>query len=68
MFHDLLGIYDGHVARFAKRFADVRAHMVAGMAQYASEVRSREFPAPEHFYSIDEDELARFREAFDAGV
>jgi 3-methyl-2-oxobutanoate hydroxymethyltransferase len=64
VFHDLLGIYDGHVARFAKRFADVRAHMVAGLAQYAGEVRSREFPAPEHFYSIDEDELARFREAF----
>src|ERR1700744_613852 len=32
VFHDLLGIYDGHVARFAKRFADVRAYMVAGGA------------------------------------
>jgi 3-methyl-2-oxobutanoate hydroxymethyltransferase len=60
VFHDLLGIYDGHVARFAKRFADVRSHMVAGLAQYTSEVRNREFPAPEHFYSIDEAELARF--------
>ncbi len=62
VFHDLLGIYDGHVARFAKRYADVRAHMVAGVAQYAADVRSRSFPAPEHFYSIDEDELARFAE------
>ncbi len=61
VFHDLLGIYDGHVARFAKRFADVRAHMVAGVAEYASEVRSRAFPAPEHCYSIDDDQLARFR-------
>ena len=60
VFHDLLGIYDGHVARFAKRYGDVRAHMVAGLAQYADDVRSRSFPAPEHFYSIDEDELARF--------
>jgi 3-methyl-2-oxobutanoate hydroxymethyltransferase len=68
VFHDLLGIYDGHVARFAKRFADVRAHMVAGVAQYAGEVRSREFPAAEHFYSIDEDELQRFREAFTTGT
>ena len=62
VFHDLLGIYDGHVARFAKRFADVRAHMVAGVAQYADEVRRRDFPAPEHFYSIDDAELGRFRE------
>ncbi|MGZ4299707.1 MAG: 3-methyl-2-oxobutanoate hydroxymethyltransferase [Solirubrobacteraceae bacterium] len=61
VFHDLLGIYDGHVARFAKRFADVRAHMVAGVAEYASEVRSRAFPAPEHCYSIDDEQLALFR-------
>ena len=61
VFHDLLGIYDGHVARFAKRFADVRAHMVAGVAEYASEVRSHAFPAPEHCYSIDDEQLARFR-------
>ena len=54
VFHDLLGIYDGHVARFVKRYEDVRAHMVAGVAQYADDVRSRRFPAPEHFYSIDE--------------
>ena len=65
VFHDLLGIYDGHVARFAKRFADVRAHMVAGVAEYAAEVRSGAFPAPEHCYSIDDDQLARFRDGLD---
>ncbi|MGH2913519.1 MAG: 3-methyl-2-oxobutanoate hydroxymethyltransferase [Solirubrobacteraceae bacterium] len=61
VFHDLLGIYDGHVARFAKRFADVRAQMVAGVAEYAAEVRSGAFPAPEHCYSIDDQELQSFR-------
>jgi 3-methyl-2-oxobutanoate hydroxymethyltransferase len=66
VFHDLLGIYDGHVARFAKRYADVRAHMVAGVAQYADEVRRRVFPAPEHFYSIDDAELQTFREVLAA--
>jgi 3-methyl-2-oxobutanoate hydroxymethyltransferase len=60
VFHDLLGIYDGHVARFVKRYEDVRSHMVAGVAQYADDVRNRRFPGPEHFYSIDEQELARF--------
>jgi 3-methyl-2-oxobutanoate hydroxymethyltransferase len=61
VFHDLLGIYDGHVARFVKRYEDVRAHMVAGVAQYADDVRSGRFPAPEHCYSIDDSELERFR-------
>jgi 3-methyl-2-oxobutanoate hydroxymethyltransferase len=60
VFHDLLGIYDGHVARFVKRFGDVRAQMVAGVAEYAAEVRSGAFPAPEHTYSIDEPELQQF--------
>ncbi len=61
VFHDLLGIYDGHAPRFAKRYGEVRAQMVAGVAEYASEVRRRSFPAPEHCYSIDESELSRFR-------
>src|ERR1700761_6391318 len=64
VFHDLLGIYDGHVARFVKRYGDVRAHMVAGVAQDADDVRARRFPAPEHCYSIDEQELERFRAGF----
>jgi 3-methyl-2-oxobutanoate hydroxymethyltransferase len=65
VFHDLLGIYDGHVARFAKRYADVRSHMIAGVAEYASEVRSRAFPAPEHEYSIDDEQLAHFEAGLD---
>ncbi|MFZ0090336.1 MAG: 3-methyl-2-oxobutanoate hydroxymethyltransferase [Solirubrobacteraceae bacterium] len=65
VFHDLLGIYDGNVARFAKRFADVRTQMLAGVSGYAAEVRSRAFPAAEHSYSIDDEELARFRAGLD---
>jgi 3-methyl-2-oxobutanoate hydroxymethyltransferase len=67
VFHDLLGIYDGHAPRFAKRYSEIKAQMVAGVAEYAAEVRSHAFPAPEHTYSIDDQELARFRAALDAG-
>lgn len=63
VFHDLLGIYDGHAPRFAKRFQELRAQMVAGVAEYAEEVRGGTFPGPEHVYSIDEEELASFRTA-----
>jgi 3-methyl-2-oxobutanoate hydroxymethyltransferase len=62
VFHDLLGIYDGHAPRFAKHYADVKSVMVAGAAEYAAEVRSRAFPGPEHSYSIDDEELERFLE------
>ncbi len=61
VFHDLLGIYDGHVARFVKRYAEAKAHMVAGVSEYAADVRARVFPGPEHGYTIDPEELAQFR-------
>ena len=61
VFHDLLGIYDGHAPRFAKRYGELKAQMVAGVAEYAAEVRAGTFPGPEHAYSIDDDELERFR-------
>jgi 3-methyl-2-oxobutanoate hydroxymethyltransferase len=63
VFHDLLGIYDGHAPRFAKHYAEIKAQMVAGVAEYATEVRERLFPGPEHSYSIDEDEYEEFRKA-----
>jgi 3-methyl-2-oxobutanoate hydroxymethyltransferase len=64
VFHDLLGIYEGHAPRFAKRYNDIKAQMVAGVSEYAADVRNRTFPGPEHTYSIDEQELEEFREAF----
>jgi 3-methyl-2-oxobutanoate hydroxymethyltransferase len=63
VFHDLLGIYDGHTPRFAKRYQEIKAEMVAGVAEYADEVRERRFPGPEHCYSIDDEELSRLRAA-----
>jgi ketopantoate hydroxymethyltransferase len=39
--------------------------MVAGVAEYAADVRSGSFPAPEHWYSIDDEELARFQAGLD---
>src|SRR3954464_9808514 len=64
VFHDLLGIREGLGARFVKRYANVQDEMDAGVAAYAADVRSRAYPQPEHGYSIDEAELAAFREAF----
>ena len=66
VFHDLLGIYDGHAPRFVKRFAEVKAQMVAGVAQYADEVRKGAFPGPEHGYPIDDEELRLFRKELQA--
>jgi 3-methyl-2-oxobutanoate hydroxymethyltransferase len=61
VFHDLLGIFSGHAAKFVKRYANVRDEMVSGVRAYADEVRSHKFPGPEHIYAIEPSELAEFR-------
>jgi 3-methyl-2-oxobutanoate hydroxymethyltransferase len=66
VFHDLLGIREGHGARFVKRYADLLDDMVAGVHAYAHDVRTRAYPGPEHAYSIDPEQLAEFREALAA--
>ena len=65
VFHDLLGIREGMGARFVKRYASLLDEMVAGVGEYADDVRARRYPAPEHGYSIAPEELAGFRHAFD---
>ena len=65
VFHDLLGIDDGRVPRFVKRYAEIKADMVAGVSRYANEVRSKRFPRNEHTYSIDPEELESFRRYLD---
>jgi 3-methyl-2-oxobutanoate hydroxymethyltransferase len=59
VFHDLLGIYDGHVARFVKRYAAVREEMIKGVSAFADEVRARRYPEEEHGYTMAPDEIAR---------
>src|SRR3954470_2043822 len=59
--HDLLGVHTGHVAKFVRRFADVRGEMLRGVDAYADAVRTRRFPAAEHTYSIPPEELERLR-------
>jgi 3-methyl-2-oxobutanoate hydroxymethyltransferase len=61
VFHDLLGIREGRGARFVQRYADLQGEMDSGVAAYAADVRERRYPAPEHCYSIDPEQLAEFQ-------
>jgi 3-methyl-2-oxobutanoate hydroxymethyltransferase len=59
VFHDLLGIYSGHKARFVKQYANVREQMIEGVRAFAEDVRARRYPEPEHGYTMAPDELDR---------
>ena len=51
--HDLLGMTEGHTAKFVKQFANIGDDIVAGISAYAAEVRDGTFPASEHQYPVD---------------
>jgi 3-methyl-2-oxobutanoate hydroxymethyltransferase len=61
VFHDLLGIRDGLGPRFVKRYANLQQEMNAGIAAFVEDVRLRNYPAPEHTYSINAAELDELR-------
>jgi 3-methyl-2-oxobutanoate hydroxymethyltransferase len=61
VFHDLLGIREGLGARFVKRYASLLDEMATGVAAFAEDVRERRYPAPEHGYSMPDEELEQLR-------
>jgi 3-methyl-2-oxobutanoate hydroxymethyltransferase len=63
VWHDLLGLYDGHAPRFVKQYAELAPIIGAAVEQYANEVRNGAFPEEKHTYSMTEKELALFEES-----
>ena len=61
VFHDLLGLNESFKPKFVKRYAELHRAMVAGIGEYAAEVRSRRFPGPEHSYGIAPEEIERLK-------
>jgi 3-methyl-2-oxobutanoate hydroxymethyltransferase len=60
VYHDLLGLYQGRSPRFVKRYAELAGTIQAALEGFAADVRTGAFPAEEHTYSIQEEELAAF--------
>ena len=47
---DMVGLFTAFKPKFVKRYAELAEQADAAVAQYADEVRSRAFPAPEHVF------------------
>lgn len=44
VYHDLLGLYDGHKAKFVRQYADIGAQIKSAIEKYLSDVREGSFP------------------------
>jgi 3-methyl-2-oxobutanoate hydroxymethyltransferase len=60
VYHDLLGLSEGHLPRFVKRYANLSAEIRDALTAYATEVRSGAFPEEQHTYAMPEEEQAAF--------
>ncbi|MCW2695402.1 MAG: panB [Modestobacter sp.] len=47
---DMAGLTSGRVPKFVKKYADLRAQLLAAAQEYATEVRDGVFPGPEHSF------------------
>jgi len=63
VWHDLLGLYEGHAPRFVKQYADLAPTIAAAVERYANDVRDGTFPEEKHTYAMSEEELALFEES-----
>jgi 3-methyl-2-oxobutanoate hydroxymethyltransferase len=60
VYHDLLGLTEGHLPRFVKRYASLSREIRDALEHYAQDVRSGAFPGEEHTYEMPAEELERF--------
>jgi 3-methyl-2-oxobutanoate hydroxymethyltransferase len=60
VYHDLLGLTEGHTARFVKRYADLATVIREALAAFAADVRSGAYPEERHTYGMPAEEQAAF--------
>jgi 3-methyl-2-oxobutanoate hydroxymethyltransferase len=53
--HDLLGLYEGSLPRFVRKYADLRESVVKAFGEYVADVKSGAFPSLEESYENAED-------------
>ena len=63
--HDLIGLFDRFVPKFVKQYTQVRTQIVEALEQYAREVRSGDFPGPEHSFKMPDSALTELKKMID---
>ena len=60
VYHDLLGLSEGHLPRFVKRYANLSREIRDALEAYAHDVRTSAFPEEQHTYEMPAEELEGF--------
>jgi len=57
--HDLVGLFWEFKSKFVKRYCEAGQLIQSALEEYKDEVKGGQFPAPENFYEIKEEELEK---------
>jgi 3-methyl-2-oxobutanoate hydroxymethyltransferase len=61
IYHDMFGLYPKFKPRMAKVFADAGKIITDGLKQYVKEVQDGDFPQPENWFSMSDEELEQLK-------
>lgn len=59
---DVLGVFQAFTPKFVKKYENIADKTLKAFSTYVADVKSREFPKPEHTYKMVEGELAKLEE------
>jgi 3-methyl-2-oxobutanoate hydroxymethyltransferase len=64
IFHDMFGLYPRFTPKMAKVFGNAGEVILNGLKQYVAEVTEHQFPQPENWFGIKDDQLAELEKMF----
>jgi 3-methyl-2-oxobutanoate hydroxymethyltransferase len=59
VYHDMVGLFDGFVPKFVRRYAEAGELIKNAFASYVSDVKNNSFPAEEHCFSLPDETLEK---------
>lgn len=63
VYHDILGLYDKVQPRFVKEYLQLQQPIIEAFQAYRDDVTAHRFPAEEHSFSMNSDELEAFKQS-----
>ena len=61
IYHDMFGLYPRFKPKMAKVFGEAGKVILDGLRQYVKEVSERQFPKPENWFAIDDEEFKELK-------
>ena len=66
IYHDMFGLYPRFKPRMAKVFGEAGKVILDGLQLYAREVQQGEFPQPEHYFGMPDEEFEQLLELIES--